>query len=263
MKNKIIYFFPLVLILLLIIFLPPLKTRVLGISTNTENKSVRGIVLPHHNLASNVIEESLARLGKDNQYSYIVVFSPNHFCSYCYTFTTADSVKNYNIAKEIVNRVVGFDSNIKIDRDLVENEHGITLPVLQLAKYFPQAKFVPIVISHSFNQTSLENMAKFLSDTLPADTLFVASSDFAHNQMLNQAMQGNKESIEAIANYDLDKIYNFQDDHVDSPASIAILMMIMQKFGATVWETWISTHGAILTDNPTLLGTSYVIGVFR
>ena len=63
--------------------------------------------------------------------------------------------------------------------------------------------------------------------------------------------------------FDYQTLYRFTDDHLDAPAAVVLLLRAMQHLGTTHWETWDSSHGAILKENSTLQSTSYVVGVFR
>jgi AmmeMemoRadiSam system protein B len=122
---------------------------------------------------------------------------------------------------------------------------------------------VPILFSPFYTPEKLVGLAEFLSEHMPKKTLFVASVDFSHQNLYSKAMENNLESIEAISQFDFQKVQAFDDNHMDSPAAMATLLHIMQERKTTNWETWESLHGAEILDHPQLQGTSYVVGVFK
>jgi poly-gamma-glutamate synthesis protein (capsule biosynthesis protein) len=136
------------------------------------------------------------------------------------------------------------------------------IPLSYLKFYFPEAKFVPLIAPPYFERGEISQIATFLSKSLPEDTLFVASVDFSHNNMLLEAAAKNKETENTIRNFDFETLYQYKDDHLDSPASIGLLLSTMQRLGTTNWELWYDSHGGLIEDEFTLQGTSYLIGIF-
>jgi AmmeMemoRadiSam system protein B len=105
-------------------------------------------------------------------------------------------------------------------------------------------------------------MAKILSTILPARSLVVASTDFSHQHIQEEAYPLDSMTISAIKDFNFAKLLSFGDDNIDSPAAMAILMYVMQLEKTTTWETWQEGHGAVFSGKPQLVGTSYVTGVF-
>lgn len=228
----------------------------------TEDKPARGLVLPHHDLAREIIVSALAQIAGQSV-SRIVVLSPNHFRPQSYTFTSTESLKSFPIDVKTIRLLRQSDPELVLDSKLLDGEHGLFVPMTYLAHQFPRAQFIPLAVSPYFDPDNLQRMADHLMSVLPPDTLFVASVDFSHEHMSFEAARFNAQTIAAISGFDYASLYRFTDDNLDSPAAVAVLLRIMEKNGAVNWETWYDSHGAVLTDTPTLQGTSYVIGAFR
>lgn len=237
-----------------------MKSQVAGIQTATP-QYVQGIILPHHDMAREIIVSALGPI--DRHPEVIVVFSPNHFRPRSTTFTTTPVLNNFRIEDPEVFRLENSSLPVVLDPKLLAGEHGLTTPMTYLAHAFPSARFIPIAVSPYFNPDDLDSLVNYLVENLPDNTLYVTSLDFSHENMPIQAARHNTESVTAISGFDYPTLYQFTDQNMDSPASAALLMKVMQKLGTTRWETWFDSHGALLTDSPTLQGTSYVIGVFR
>lgn len=238
------------------------KPTIMGASTESY-RGISGLVLPHHDLAREMIIETvkmLAEVKPDIQ--YIVVLSPNHYRPLGETFTSAINLKDFLMATEQINKLKVVYPGLVLDEKLLNGEHGLYIPMNYLAHYYPHAGFIPIAISPYYTTEKLKRMAEMLTKILPSQTLFVASTDFSHKQMQSEAYQSDQQTIKAIKEFDFQRLSGFGDDNLDSPAAMSTVMYIMQLLGATAWNTWQESHGAILTGNPRFSGTSYVSGVF-
>lgn len=190
-----------------------------------------------------------------------MVIGPNHFQLNATQFVSTISLFNYPISEKHVYKLKEIEG-IFLNTKIIEKEHSITIPALYLNKYFPQAKFIFLVAPSFFERSKISKIAEFLKENLPPTTLYVASVDFSHGKMLLEAMEKNNETEESLRNFDYEKIYQFKDDHLDSPASVGLLMNLMFRIGATNWELWYNSHGAVIENKYNLQGTSYLIGVF-
>ncbi len=225
-------------------------------------EEVRGIILPHHAVASELINESLKNLSQEKEFSHIIIFGPNHLETEVATFKTAEQLEGINLAKDIILAITEEFPEIIIDDERVATEHSIQELLPYVTEYFPNAKVIPLIISAQYNLDDLESKAKFFTQLLPTGSLFIASVDFSHEFMQLEAMEKNDETISTISNFDYPSLLNYEDDHLDSPVAMAEFLLTMNSLGATDFEVWHNTHGALILDNPTLQGTSYVIGVF-
>lgn len=235
--------------------------KVAGVSTISREKTVKGIILPHHDLAQEYISASLERISQYQNFSHIVIIGPNHFQPNSTQFISTNQLFDYSVSDKYANQLEET-VNVSLNKEISENEHSITVPIHYLHTRFPNASFLPIIAPAYFNIIDISQISVILSQSLPDDTLFVASVDFAHEKMLLEALEKNKETESAIANFDYKKLYQFKDDHLDSPASIGLLLNIMQRLGSNKWELWYNSHGAFIEDKYNLQGTSYLIGVF-
>jgi len=238
------------------------KGQVSGVSVESENNKIVGIILPHHDLARELIISSLEKFNEP--YQLIFIFAPNHFRPIGPEITTATQLSGLAVDDAVISKITQKIPSVLLDNQLIEKEHGISIPSGYLTHYFPGAKIVPIIFSAKTSPEQAEKLASVLADfATERQSLFVASVDFSHEQMDLSGRENNRETIEAISNNDYEKLFTYKDNHIDSPAAAATLLKIMQKLNTNGFEVWHNSHGAILTDNPTLNGTSYVIGVFR
>jgi len=238
------------------------RERVAGVQTSKEERVVRGLVLPHHQIAKELIIDSLEKI-KGQNYSYVVIIGPNHFQPEVNSIVTAKNVSGYSFESNVMKLLLERYKDILISDDVVKAEHSIMLHLPYIKNYFPEAKIIPLIVSPYSSKNDLYEKILFLASILPPKTLFIASVDFAHNLTFQPALSNNEVSIKAIESFDFETIKRFNDSYMDSPASILMLLKAMEAVGARSWETWYSSHSALIEDDPTIQGTSYVIGVFR
>lgn len=214
---------------------------------------MQGIILPHHELAKEILNQSFQKLKENSNPKTIVIYGANHYFPISETYTSTRQIRNdFKLVNLLAN-----DAR-------VEKDHSIQTLLPYIKEYFPEAKVIPILVSTRYQ--SLEGLNSEVKNFLKAfggeKTLYIASVDFAHNLSLEEGLSKNKESIENITNFDYENILKYQDDHIDSPLAITSLLLTMENLGATSWETWYTTHGALVTGNLDLNSTSYVIGSF-
>ncbi len=138
----------------------------------------------------------------------------------------------------------------------------MNVPIKYLKQAFTGSEFVPILTAPGYTPETLKRMAEAIIKIMPENTLYVASVDFSHNNLPEPAEKYDSQTINTIRNFDYLNLYKFDDNHLDSPAAMATVMMIMEKLGTTDWELWENSHGGILTGNRLLKGTSYITGIF-
>lgn len=241
-----------------------LLQKVAGLSTTSQpGEEIKGLIIPHHELASEFISGALIKVSQSKKPSHVVVFAPNHFNPGSYTFGTTIEMSEFNISYEVIEKFKEEFPETVIDKKLIEDEHGVTIPMRYLVNYFPETRFVPMIFSPFYNEKELEEAADFLTNLLPPDTLYILALDFSHNTTLEEAMARNEESINAIKEFDYSRILEFEDDNLDSPVATIVFLKTMSKLNALHFEVWNNSHAALIRNDPALQGTSYVIGVFR
>lgn len=214
---------------------------------------IQGVILPHHALAKDILNNGFIRLKKNIDPDTVVIYGTNHYFPVSETYTTTTKIKNeYNL-----DNVLASDSKIKGD-------HSIQTILPYISQYFPNSKVVPILVSTKYQDINdlNNNVKKFINAFGSQKTLYVASVDFAHNVSLEEGLNKNKESINNISSFNYGEILNYHDDHLDSPIAVTTLLLTMEDLNARSWQLWYSSHGALITNVLDLKGTSYLVGSF-
>ncbi len=108
-------------------------------------------------------------------------------------------------------------------------EHSIHAHAPFIARYFPGARFVPVIVQWGSDPATLEQLAVALNESLPPDALLVASVDFSHFQGEPWATFHDQSAWSTIAAFDTDALF---EREVDSPESLYIAMRFAALRGA-------------------------------
>lgn len=113
------------------------------------------------------------------------------------------------------------NNTIKKEEHIFKREHSIFGIVPFIKKTFPHARIVPIVVKSSLSQTECDKLAQQLFEISDEQTLIIASVDFSHYLPAEEADLYDKESISALQNFDLGRIYSLdRTKNFDSPISL-------------------------------------------
>ncbi len=228
--------------------------------------TIRGLIVPHHLLAKDLIHEAF-QISDRTKYKTIVVFGPDHesmdrgkvFTSSS-NWQTPTGILNAN--KDIIEIISNLDFVVENNEKLTI-EHSISGLVPFIEYYYYDVKIIPIALT---KQLTLENLDKLLISLVEnievEDTLFISSVDFSHYLSLEKANEMDKISIEAISNKDIKKIKTFTNDNLDSPNSITAMLKAMDLIGAKNMTILNNSNSQIILNKKLDETTSYITFMF-
>jgi len=235
----------------------------INIDKSSKNQEIRGIIVPHHLLASNLIANAFYSISSEKIITVVVV-SPNHFfasqgqiISSLYDWQTP-----YGILESDKNFIKQLQANqlLNIDEQPFEKEHGISNLVAFIKRTLPNAKIVPLIVKDTLSLKESEIFADNISKILPKDTLFIASLDFSHYLPGQIADFHDAKSLAVLTNFDYAGI-DFLD--VDSRPSLRIFLKYLDSKGASAFNLLDHSNSAyILKDENISETTSYITGFF-
>lgn len=239
-------------------------------SFDNQKKRIFGIIVPHHLVASSIIEETFGQtrdhFKKINQeITQIIVLSPNHFLSGDESVIASDWdwQTNFGIVesdKDFLEKLKTFNF-ADIDSEKLEKEHGVVNIVPFVKYYFPKAKIVPLMIRDSFDNQNAEKLAAFLSDDLSDDSLIVVSADFSHYLPQEAADFHDQSSISALYNLDAEFLEKMD---IDTSESLAVLFEYLKLKKAQKFVLVENANSSDFISGGSDEGgtTSYVSGYF-
>lgn len=200
------------------------------------DKEIKGGIAPHHLLATEMISEFYSRL-KNQNIETVIIIGPNHkevgdFPALNSTFDWDTPFGRVLADEKIISELVG-ENLIKVNDEILENEHSVALHMPFVKYFLPNAKVVPIIISGKMSIEEVEKISAALAKyARKKGIIIIASVDFSHYLPETEAMNKDNESLEAIKNFDFQKIRGFGNDNLDSPPSIIVLLSILKRINA-------------------------------
>ena len=229
-----------------------------------QGKEIVAGIAPHHLLAGDLLAEFYSNLEGQN-FSTIILLSPNHYqagradiISSQYNWQTPFGVLAAD--KKLLSQLIKNNKKIAIEENIFKQEHGISAHVAFIKKTFPQAAFLPLVLSPRISQTEAELLARLIYKlSQNKNILLLASVDFSHYKDSQTAQKNDQVSIEALNNFNLNAVYSLD---LDSPAAIYIVMEY-SKLKNGEFYLLNNSNSAILSGRPEIKNTtSYVTGYF-
>src|SRR5690606_13377715 len=125
---------------------------------------------------------------------------------------------------------------IRQQPEVLSQDHAVSAIMPYLKYYLPQTKVLPLLLSAHTTSAELDALSQSLHALQQPKTVVVAAVDFSHYLSSNQAKQKDKETWQIISDYQYERLMRLTNQHVDSPASIALLLKLMQLAGSTQVE---------------------------
>lgn len=224
----------------------------------------RSVLVAHHLLVAPRIAELFESIG-DDQPQTVVILSPNHFSiggssallsrgtwntPYGPVSTDTDAVDL------LLKATAGLDlpptehirHDVRVDERAFPGEHGIGSITPFVARSFPNAHIVPIVLHDSFPLEGQQALAAAIVSSIP-DAIVVASMDMSHNLPLYAASFHDEITQAALERGRCDGTCSLE---IDANAVMSVLFEVNRLRGEQTWMEMY--HGSSLD----LLGTTDV-----
>lgn len=200
----------------------------------TPRADIKAIVVPHHLVGADIITE-LMKMASGRLIDTVVVIGPNHNNIGREAIATAPvnwQTPEGNLLSdvEIVKLFLTFNQ-LQPNQAALEKEHSVGAIMPFIKHYWPQAHVLPIVLSSYAGKVEAERLSDWLESHLGKNSLVIFSFDFSHYLTKAEADLKDEETENLIDNFLIDKIYELNNDYVDSPAGLATALLLSQKSG--------------------------------
>jgi MEMO1 family protein len=230
----------------------------------SENKAfvahVSGGIVPHHLFPGFIITDFFSRLSKQKPKT-IILIGPNHYergnyhaLSSLYGWETPFGTiePNEQVIQELVkNKLVKIDENVLPDDQAVA---GI-MPFIKY--YLPNAKVVPVLLSGFMTETDTQVLSNNLRTYINEDSVIIAAVDFSHGLTNKQAQEKDRITLDLMKNFNYKQLLTLNNDYLDSPPSLVVLLKTMQAVNTTQMELLYNTNSGQIQKNDSIETTSY------
>lgn len=232
--------------------------------TEAESEQIFSIIVNHHLFAPDLIAKALQTASEQDP-SVVVLISPNHFgigkgsvitSAYDWQTPYGKLKANEKIIKQLQSQ-----SDLKIEEEIFEKEHGIFNIVPFIKKVFPKTTIVPLIINERTKSAKINEFTEILNQTLPEDALIVGSFDFSHQVKVEEAEANDAQSLVILENLDYNEVDKVA---VDSKTGLRMLLYYSQLRGADYFQLLDNTSSAKLIGDYSISdNTSYINGYFK
>jgi len=118
-------------------------------------------------------------------------------------------------------------------------------------------------LSGGLTEYESEVLASSLSNFITKDIVVIASVDFSHYLTSAQAKEKDIITFQILKEFDYKRLYLLNNDYLDSPPSIGVLLMIMQKLETTKMDLLFHTNSGELQNDEYIQTTSYFSITYR
>lgn len=211
-----------------------------------DNKVVRGIIVPHHNLVGDYIDELYENVA-DVELEHIVLISPNHFdTGKASILTDTNLSRRVNFDHQLMKSLID-DNIVSLEKGTMNNEHGIRVHTDRIPTYFPKAEVLPITIKWKTDKKQLDMLVEKISEEVDMEnTLFIGSIDFSHYVTESTALTNDEEIQDWLGDwyggldFALDDIWRLEKSAsmdveistaMDSPETFYSILKILDEDG--------------------------------
>lgn len=228
-----------------------------------ENQTIKAGIFPHDLTHAEYIAHFLKNLKKQNPKN-ILLIGPNHFERGVSNILTTKVSWSTPFGKVLANEEIVFkllqSTAAHEDALTIQQEHSINGILPYLAYYLPETHLIPLIFKSELNLRDIHYLVTTLDTILPADTVILASVDFSHYLISEEAKTKDAITTSILKTLDYQKIMSFGsrfNDYTDSPPSIALLLSWLSKNNIRNIKILFQTNSGILANNFTQPVTSY------
>jgi len=223
-KNKRKYFLILFILLILVtrvlqFIFGPIPKVFAAVLVNELN--IASGVVPHHLLAKEIINDFFKYISSQGKPKTIVILSPDHFQSGILmesnsfiTIALDSNEKEFNNLKidTLLWEKLFKENKMILNSCAVIAEHGVTVLLPYIKKYFPETNILPILIPADITKEQIEQLVKTIDENTLLNTIVVASIDFSHYLPWQAANFHDVKSIRVLLNLEENNFENLEVD---------------------------------------------------
>jgi AmmeMemoRadiSam system protein B len=248
---------------------------VAALSENAEDEGdvMLGGVVPHHDLAIDMITRFYQQLaGRSGQNAQKIrrvwLFAPDHFkqarrsaavCDADWRFAGKNYPKGISADKTAV-ETLGRSKIVELSPKLFAREHGITLHIPLIARFFPGASVVPIVLRPDIPDRALLMLRNRIGGILGEGDVIILSMDLSHYKPPEAMAIEDNRTLGVLTNLKYSATAGID---ADARRAAALVLALFRDMGAERGELLEHADSSALLGERTESGTSYATLVYR
>jgi len=218
-----------------------------------DNRQIRGLIVPHHLVASEDISMGIRALV-GQKVKNIILISPDHFgrcpTMLCTTLSDYETFFGHVFASPQIVAGLSASSITTNNQELFKNEHGIYAVTPFVAKYLNGVTVTPVVVSQKDRNSNKKAMLNLIGSQLKEGTVIIVSSDFSHYLNLKKANEMDEATKGVLAGGDLEKVASLNNPgQSDCPSCLWLLGSLAKERGFYHPDFLMHTNSAEILNN--------------
>jgi len=227
----------------------------------------RGLLLPHDWVGGAFITTPLRDLATSRKVTRVILVGPNHTNAGGAAILTSDLSWETPFGRAEADRgaVAALTASglVRLEPDILTYEHSVAGIVPAVRRYLPEAKVIPLILRGGLSAEDIERLATALTPLMDEGTVLVAAVDFSHGLPASAARQRDGETLALLRASDWAPLLRWGNEHLDSPASVAVLVETVGRLGATRFKLRGNSNSGEVSGVVAAPVTSYVVGYFH
>jgi AmmeMemoRadiSam system protein B len=227
-----------------------------------ENVRVLGGVASHHNIALAMIVRFYERVSNPET-KRVWLFAPDHFrrARKLAAVCEADWKLDTGTLKSDKDACAALDSLSFAENDapMFRGEHGITIHIPLIARYFPNAGVVPIVLRPDIPDMGLLILRKKIMEMIGPDDVVILSMDLSHYKTPEAMAAEDARTLEVLRGM---KPLETGALDVDARRAAALVLYLFRDMGASAGEVLEHTDSSAILGRRVESGTSYASVIY-
>jgi len=219
-----------------------------------------GLIVSHHMADQEYLAAIWHGVSLVRSVKLVVIFSPDHFTEKSTWASVPENVAyptpfgTVEVAQDLCDALAARGL-ARISGSPFLLEHGIFAHTTFIARYFPGALILPILIGWDTERRVLDGLVSALEELSHGEVFFAASVDFSHYNPVEASEFHDLSSEKAVLTMDKERFYSIE---IDSPPSLYVLASIMEDRGASRVERFLWTQLQKLYRYPIADNTSHL-----
>ncbi|MDL2263980.1 AmmeMemoRadiSam system protein B [Synergistaceae bacterium OttesenSCG-928-I11] len=223
---------------------------------------ILGGIVPHHGLAQGMIVRFYERIASD-RVRRVWLLSPDHFkraknyaavCDEDWQ-TTDRALEADIVAKSAFSGMNVVEANAR----LFAEEHGITIHIPLIARYFPNATVVPMVLKPDTPDIVLLMLKNYMLGAMSEDDVIILSMDLSHYKTPEAMAAEDKRTLEVLTNIEPMKTERLD---IDARRAASLVLRLFRELGASSGIVLEHMDSSDILGYRVESGTSYATALF-
>ena len=197
---------------------------------------ILGGVTPHHGLALDMIARFYQRISSPHV-RRVWLLSPDHFKrARNYAVVCGDDWRTAGRVLKADAAAISGLSGIKVvntDSRLFAEEHGITIHIPLIARYFPNATVIPMVLKSNTPDVALlmlkNYMLKSMKESMGESDVVILSMDLSHYKTPEGMKKEDERTLEVLTNLESMRTDSLD---IDARRAASLVLRLFKELGA-------------------------------